>query len=88
MFRPGAALPEPPDPKSSTLAAALAAFGIGPGAASEVALQIWAFSHGLASLERAGRLPLPAERLIDSGVGRLLRGFGTEQGKPGGPAPR
>jgi AcrR family transcriptional regulator len=88
LFRPGASPAEPPDPKTSPLGAALAAFGIGQGAAGEIGLQIWALSHGLASLERAGRLPLPTERLIDSGVGRLLRGFGTEQGKPGGPAPR
>jgi AcrR family transcriptional regulator len=78
LFRPGASTPAP---QGTALGTALAAFGIGEGAASEVALQIWAFSHGLASLERAGQLPVPAEQLMDTGVARLLRGFGAEHGK-------
>ncbi|WP_431269328.1 TetR/AcrR family transcriptional regulator [Dankookia sp. P2] len=83
LYRPRSAPPEPAQPEDSPLGDALAALGIGGGAAAEIGVQIWALSHGLASLERAGQLPLPAERLIDSGVGRLLRGFAAEAG----PAP-
>lgn len=79
MFRPGASPATPPDPATSPMGQALAAFGIGQGKAGELALQIWALSHGLASLERSGQLPLPAETLIDSGVARLLRGLAAER---------
>ncbi len=79
LFRPGAAPAEAPDPRTSPLGQALASFGVAGGAAGTLALQIWALSHGLASLERSGQLPLPAEDLIDSGVARLLRGLGTER---------
>lgn len=82
LYRPGSAPPEPPQPGQSPLGDALAALGVGGGAVGEIALQIWALSHGLASLERAGQLPLPAERLIDTGVGRLLKGFAAEGGRP------
>ena len=86
LFRAGAAPAPPPAPgqvparapDSAPLGEALAALGIGPGAATEIALQVWAISHGLASLERAGQLPLPAEQLLDRGVGRLLRGLAAE----------
>jgi hypothetical protein len=42
-----------------------------------IALQIWALSHGVAMLERAGMPPAnsdapPAEALLDSGVAALL----------------
>jgi AcrR family transcriptional regulator len=89
LYRPGSAPPEPPRRGDSPLGDALAALGIGGGAAGEIGLQIWALSHGLASLERAGQLPLPAERLIDTGVGRLLRGLAAEAGRapPTPPAP-
>ncbi|TDH63868.1 TetR/AcrR family transcriptional regulator [Dankookia rubra] len=86
LFRPGSAPPEPPQPGRSPLGDALAALGVGGAAAGEIALQIWALSHGLASLERAGQLPLPAGRLINTGVGRLLRGFAAEA-PPTPPAP-
>ncbi len=79
LFRPGAAPAESPDPRTSPLGQALAAFGVVSGAAGALALQIWALSHGLASLERSGQLLLPAEALIDSGVSRLLRGLGAEK---------
>ncbi|RAI60172.1 TetR/AcrR family transcriptional regulator [Roseicella frigidaeris] len=82
LFRAGAAPAPPPlpdrRPDSPPLGEALAALGIGPGAATEIALQVWAISHGLASLERAGQLALPAEQLLDRGVGRLLRGLAAE----------
>lgn len=77
MFRPGAAPPAQALNAGSPLGQALAALGVGSAAAGEVALQVWALSHGLASLSRAGLLPVPAEQLIDSGVGRLLRGLGA-----------
>ena len=83
LFRAGATPPAPPDPKTSPLGRALAAFGIAGGAVGSIALQIWALSHGLASLERSGQLPMPAEAIIDTGVARLLRGLGAEQGKTG-----
>ncbi len=79
LFRPGAAPATPPDPATSPLGQALAAFGVAGGAAGTLALQIWALSHGLASLERSGQLPMPAEALIDSGVARLLRGLAAEK---------
>ncbi len=79
LFRPGSSPKDTPAPETTTLGAALAAFGIGQGAAGEVALQIWALSHGLASLERNGKLPLPAEDLLDAGVSRLLRGLAAER---------
>jgi AcrR family transcriptional regulator len=86
LFRPGRTPPAPPDPATSPLGAALTAFGIGQGRVmGEFALQVWALSHGLASLERAGQLPLPAEALIDSGVARLLRGLGAERAAAASP---
>ncbi|TCZ57183.1 TetR/AcrR family transcriptional regulator [Roseicella aquatilis] len=76
LYRPGA---RPPAPGASMLGDALADLGLGGGAAGEIAAQIWAISHGLASLERTGQLPLPAEYLLGTGVGRLLRGFAAER---------
>ena len=82
LFRPGAAPAELPDPKTSPLGQALAAFGVGGGAVGSIALQIWALCHGLASLERSGQLPLPAEDMINTGVSRLLRGLAAERDMP------
>ncbi len=82
LFRPGSMMADMPDQATSPMGRALAAIGIGQGKAGELALQIWALSHGLASLERSGLLPMRAETLIDTGVARLLRGLKAEQ--PGG----
>jgi AcrR family transcriptional regulator len=82
LYRPGCAPPEAPQPGQSPLGDALAALGVGGGAAGEIALQIWALSHGLASLERSGQLPLPAEDMINTGVSRLLRGLAAERDMP------
>ncbi len=87
MFRPGAPPPPPLDPATSPMGAALAALGVGGAQGSGIALQIWALSHGLASLERSGHLPMPAEEMIDTGVGRLLRGLAVERGVPPPAAP-
>src|SRR3954470_12937625 len=51
LYRSGCAPPEPPQPGQSPLGDALAALGVTQAAAGEIALQIWALSHGLASLE-------------------------------------
>jgi AcrR family transcriptional regulator len=81
-FRSGSLLSATPQAGPSPLSGALAALGIGRGAAGAFALQIRAISHGLAGLERSGQLPLQAETLLDTGVGRLLRGFAAEHGRP------
>ncbi len=78
LFRPGAQPPPPLDPNTSPMGAALVALGVGGPQGGGIALQIWALSHGLASLERSGQLPLPAEDLINTGVARLLRGLRAE----------
>ena len=82
LFRPGCQPATPPGMGATPLGNALSALGVGGGRGTELAMQIWAFSHGLASLERTRQLPFPADDLLDSGVARLLRGFGVESGKP------
>jgi len=80
-FRPSRS-GEPPDPvrqePPAVLAQAIAAV-LPPGGPDPrlVALQVWALSHGVAMLERAGLPPPgsgapPAERVLDSGVAALL----------------
>jgi AcrR family transcriptional regulator len=73
--------PEPGEGPFATLVAALAP-GLPPGAdgaaARLLALQVWALSHGLAGLERAG-MPtgadaLTPEQMLADAVGKLLRG--------------
>ena len=85
LFRPGAPPAPALNPATSPMGAALAALGVGPAQGSGIALQIWALSHGLASLERSGQLPLPAEEMINTGVARLLRGLAAERDTAGAP---
>jgi Tetracyclin repressor-like, C-terminal domain len=53
--------------------------GAEPDAARLLALEVWALSHGLAGLERAGMPPPgsgapPPETVLEDAVNRLLRG--------------
>jgi len=59
-------------------AAVLAQFGASPLAAQKLALQIWAFSHGVATLRQAGQLTgehctVSAEDLLETAVTALFR---------------
>jgi AcrR family transcriptional regulator len=58
-----------------------------------MALHIWAFSHGIASLFARGdgaarKLPMPAEELLEAGVLLYLRGLGLAGGAPAGEQPQ
>ena len=58
-----------------------------------MALHIWAFSHGVASLFARGdgaarKLPMPPEELLEAGVLLYLRGLGLAGGAPPGDQPK
>jgi AcrR family transcriptional regulator len=70
-----------PDGPFAALVGAIARLlpeGENPGRARLLALEVWAISHGLAGLERAGMPPSgsgapPPEKVLEDAVGRLLR---------------
>ncbi|MDN3566613.1 TetR/AcrR family transcriptional regulator [Paeniroseomonas aquatica] len=79
-FRPAEAAPAEATPGGPFEGLAHAVAGVLPAGVADprlVALQIWALSHGVAMLERAG-MPAPGsgapppERILDAGVAALL----------------
>jgi AcrR family transcriptional regulator len=75
--------PTPPEgandgPFATLVAAVARLLPEGSGQARLLALEVWALSHGLAGLERAGMPPEgsgapPPEQVLEDAVGRLLR---------------